>query len=50
MLYLTDTGNKLRKVKWLRLLASAEEGTGSIPGQGTKILHVKQHDQRKKLF
>lgn len=50
MLYLTDKENKVREVKWLKLLASTEEGTGSIPGQGTKFLHVRWHDQRKKLF
>lgn len=58
MLYLIDKENKLREVKWLRLLASTEEGTSSIPGnrvqvqylQRTKILHVKWHDQRKKII
>lgn len=35
MLYLIDKENKLREVKWLRLLASTEEGTSSIPGNGT---------------
>lgn len=58
MLYLIDKENKLREVKWLRLLASTEEGTSSIPGnrvqvqylQRTKILYVKWHDQRKKII
>lgn len=36
-------------VQWLRLLASTAGGTGSIPGLGTKILHVLRHVQKKKL-
>ena len=34
--------------QWLTLHASTEGGTGSIPSQRTKILHVKQHSQGKK--
>lgn len=30
------------EVHWLRLHASTAGGVGSIPGQGTKILHVAQ--------
>ena len=48
----------LKKMGWnfpggpvnrLRLLASTAGGTGSIPGLGTKILHVLQHVQKKKF-
>ena len=35
-------------VQWLRLLASTAGGAGSIPGQGTKIQHATQHDQKNK--
>ena len=35
-------------VQWLRLCASTAEGTGSIPGQGTKIPHATEHSQKKK--
>ena len=35
-------------VQWLRLHASTAGGVGSIPGQGTKILHTVQHGQKKK--
>ena len=35
-------------VQWLRLQASIAGGAGSIPGQGTKILHAVQHGQIKK--
>ena len=34
-------------VQWLRLPASTAGGMGSIPGEGTKILHVTQRDQKK---
>ena len=34
-------------VQWLRLYASTAGGTGSILGQGNKIPHAAQHDQRK---
>ena len=33
-------------VQWLRLCASSAEGTGLIPGQGTKIPPVMWHSQR----
>ena len=33
-------------VKRLELCASTAEGVGSIPGQGTKILHAKQYGQK----
>ena len=29
-------------VQWLRLSIPSAEGSGSIPGQGTKILHAPQ--------
>ena len=32
----------------VKFCASNERGTGLIPGQGTKILHAKQHSQKKK--
>ena len=35
-------------VLWLRLCASIAGNTGSIPGWGTKILHVKWHTQKIK--
>ena len=35
-------------VLWLELHASTAGGTGSIPGQGTKILHAAQHSQKKR--
>ena len=33
-------------VQWLRLRTSTEGAAGSIPGQGTKILHVAQWEQK----
>ena len=33
-------------VQWLRLHTSNAGGTGSIPGQGTKIVHAAQHGQK----
>ena len=35
-------------VQQLRLYTSTAEGRGSIPGWGTKILHVAWHSQKKK--
>ena len=35
-------------VQWLRLYASIAGGVGFIPGQGTKILHTKWPNQKKK--
>ena len=35
-------------VWWLRLCASAAGGTGSIPGQGTKLPHAMQPKKNKK--
>ena len=34
-------------VKWLRLIPSTAGGSGSIPGQGTKISHMAWHKQNK---
>ena len=36
--------------QWLRLCPSTAVGMGSVPGQGTKILHAAQcsHKERKK--
>ena len=36
------TGTSL-VVQWLRLHTSSAVGLGSIPGQGTKILHITRH-------
>ena len=36
-------------IQWLRLLALNAGGTGSIPGQGTKIWHFTSRSQRIKL-
>ena len=36
-------------VQWLRLCASTAGGTGLIPDQETRILHVAQHSQKKKM-
>ena len=36
-------------VQWLRLLTAIAEGAGSIPGQGTKILHARHCGQKEKL-
>ena len=35
-------------VQWLRLCAPKAEGTGSVPGQGNKILHAMQCGLKKK--
>ena len=35
-------------VEWLKLHASTAGGSGSIPGQGTKIPYAAQHNQKKK--
>ena len=35
-------------VQWLRLHASTAVGIGSIPGQGTKILHAIWPKKKKK--
>ena len=43
------SGNSL-VVQWLGLLAFTAEGTGSIPGQGTKIPQDAWHGQKKKKF
>ena len=37
-------------MQWLRLHTSTARGTGSIPVQGTKILHATQHGQKKKYI
>ena len=42
-----DHGTSL-VVQWLRLHASTAGDMGSIPGQGTKILHYMQCGQKKK--
>ena len=35
---------------WLGLCASNAGAVGSIPGQGTKILHAEQYSQENKFF
>ena len=35
-------------VQWIRLQASNSGGMGSIPGQGTKILHAVFHSEKFK--
>ena len=40
------SGNSLA-VQWLKLHTSTAEGTGSILGQGTKILNAKWHKKKK---
>ena len=47
MIFLRNIRNSLA-IQWLGLHASTAEGMGSIPGQGTKIPHATQHDQKKK--
>ena len=36
-------------VQWLRLCTSTVGGVGSIPGQGTKILHAAQPKKKKNV-
>ena len=43
----TRSCRKSLAVQWLGLHASTAGGTGSIPGQGTKIPHALQHGQIK---
>ena len=42
---ITSAGTSLG-VQWLRLQASNAKGTGSIPGQGTKMPHAARHGQK----
>ena len=35
-------------VQWLRLCTSSAGGAGSIPGQGTRILHAAWYGQKRK--
>ena len=37
-------------VQWLRLHIPTAEDTGSTPGQGTKIPHALQHNQKTKKY
>ena len=43
-----ERGETSLAVQWLRIHASTAGGTGSIPGQGTKILNALQCGQKKK--
>ena len=45
---LSTLKNKNMAVQWARLHAPNTEGTGSIPGQGTKILHATWCSQKWK--
>ena len=36
-------------VQWLRLRGSNPDGMGSIPGQGTRILHASRWNKKEKL-
>ena len=47
-LYQKKKGGTSLVVQWLRLHTSSAGGMGSIPGRGTKILHVVQCGQKKK--
>ena len=46
--YLRNNQWGLRWPQWLRLHASNAGDAGSIPGQGTKVLHATQCSQKKK--
>ena len=41
-----DNSGTSLMVQWLGLRASTAGGTGSIPGQGTKIPHAARHGQK----
>ena len=43
-----DCAGYSRAVQWLEFLAFTAEDTGSVPGQGTKILQPARGDQKKK--
>ena len=47
-LYNQENGGTSLVDQWLRLCASVTGGTGSIPGQGTKIPHATQSGKKKK--
>ena len=47
MIQMQKQGNSL-VVQRLKLHASTAQGTGSVPGRGTKIMHAAQHSQKKK--
>ena len=47
MLFLKYCGRTSLAVQWLRLHAPTAGGAGSIPGQGTKILHAAPCGQKK---
>ena len=44
----TGEGGTSLVAQWLRLRAFTAGGTGSIPGQGTKIPHAAPGGQKKK--
>ena len=49
---IVEVANQMRKVgtslvvQWLRLCADNAGGVGLIPGQGIKIPHAMQHNQK----
>ena len=47
-IYLKEQCGNSLAIQWLGLHASTAGDTGSIPGQGTKILHVIQRSQKGK--
>ena len=47
--FLKDEGGTSLTVQWLRLSTSTAEGTGSIPGRGTKIPHTCMLLDQKKV-
>ena len=47
-LYQQKTGGNSLEVQWLGLHVFIAEGTGSIPGRGTKILHAMLWGQKRK--
>jgi len=46
MIQMQKQGNSL-VVQKLKLHASTAQGTDSVPGRGTKIMHAAQHSQKK---
>ena len=47
-IYLKEQCGNSPAIQWLGLHASTAGDTGSMPGQGTKILHVMQRGQKGK--
>ena len=49
-IYLKEQCGNSLAIQWLRRHASTAGDTGSMPGQGTKILHVMQRGQKGKIL